>query len=110
MISGATFFGGSRTDATMSADVELARGSKRVQALTPQFSDLSVYLPDARTLRLGGPQFVVLDESGAEDLAVLDAAGGSVVTLSPGEAAVLYLAAQDDAAGQWVSHVMDVVS
>ena len=100
MISQAAFFGGADV-ADVSADRTLVCGSKRVQALTPQFSGPDLILPDARTLRLGGPQFYVLNLSGSYTLPVKDGGGSVLTTLAAGDAAICALVEQADAAGTW---------
>jgi hypothetical protein len=105
MISQADFYGGADIDATLSASRTLVCGSGRVQALTPQFAGIDVSLPDARTLRLGGPHFYVLNLSGSYSLEIRDADGALLETLAANKIAGCHLVAQANAAGAWIVHV-----
>lgn len=98
--------GGARRHAPMSADVTLKAGWERVQTLEPDASGRKVVLPDARTLRPGGPQFVLINIDATESLEVEDAAGGTVIAaLAAQEGVFLGLADATTLAGTWSKDV-----
>src|SRR5690606_22343911 len=77
--------------------------SARLECVTTQAAAVVTFtLPDAQTLPLGGPLLVILnDSSSVESVDVLDAAGGTIETVAPGETCKLFLAARASAAGTW---------
>jgi hypothetical protein len=99
MITQADFYGGSEYS-TPSGDRTLKATSKRVQVVNPSVS-VSVILPDARTLSLGGPSFYVLHTAAAGTVTVKDGSGSGLIVLDPGYGCVVALSRGDDAAGDW---------
>lgn len=58
-------------------------------------------LPDATTLRLGGPLFYIVNLNATFTLDVKDNGGTSIVQLTQDKLAVIVLVAQTDANGVW---------
>lgn len=86
----------------MSANVTLGRGWERAQSFNPDGAGRKVILPDARKLKLGGPQFFLLNLHASLGVDVEDAAGGALFTLAAQQGAILSLAANGTLAGTWV--------
>lgn len=80
----------------------LTQFSNRVQIRDCVSGDTT--LPDARTLKLGGMQFIILKEQ-ATSHDVKDADGTTLATIPGRQAASCSLAANDDAAGSWIVEV-----
>jgi hypothetical protein len=101
-VSASKFHGGSDSHPSMSADIELVAGSKRVQYLVPQFLGLKVNLPDARTLATGGPHFFLLNDSGGLGVTVRDATNSNVGVLTQNSGWEVHLVDNSTEAGVWV--------
>ncbi|MHC5053635.1 MAG: hypothetical protein ACYTKD_02835 [Planctomycetota bacterium] len=99
----AAFFGGA-VESAPATTVTLLATSKRVQKLPPSAA-VNVDLPDARECELGGPVFYIVNGSGTYALTVRDADGGTLATVSAGDAAAVALAQNDTAAGRWIVRV-----
>ena len=106
MITKETFFGGGISE-SITADKTLVFGSDRVQLLDPD-SGRTVNLPDARAMRLGGPQFYICNNSGANTLDVDDVGGNLIITISINDAALIILVEQDDADGVWIAQLHNI--
>lgn len=102
-----TFYGEAESHQSMSADVVLHAGSKRVVMLNATTTGLNVDLPDAQTLHLGGPHFYLLNV-GSNTITVRDDGANTVHSLAGSKAVILGLVQQDDADGMWAKHELDV--
>ncbi len=102
MIAQATFFGGARDHTDATAEVVLKRGTPRFRHVsqgTP--ADAFFTLPDATTLRRGGPHFAIANTDATEAVEVNDFEGNLVVSIAAGAAAVFYLHDNTTPAGDW---------
>lgn len=102
MITLEEFMGGGRLHNPLSANITLVAGSPRLRTLVPNGSR-DVTLPDARLLKLGWPQFILLNIDGTNTVTVKDANGNAVHSLGPNSSVLLGLAEQNDAAGRWTA-------
>jgi hypothetical protein len=98
-----TFFGGGRNHA-LTGNLTLKAGWPRLHTLDPDGAGREVNLPDARLLRLGSPQFILLNIDATHGIAVKDNAGGTVLTLAAQEGVILSLSQNSTAAGRWNVH------
>lgn len=91
---------------TVAANVDLPlptrQGCARLIDLDVTGGGLTAVLPSAVGLRAGGDSQYVLLNSGAHDIDIEDAAGGTLVALAPDDYAELILADNSTAAGAWV--------
>jgi hypothetical protein len=94
--------GGATANASMSSNVTLTSASNRVQYLAPTAASLSVTLPDATTLSTGGPIFAI-GNAGAYSLAVKANSGVTLVNLSAGTTALLFLTDNTSTDGKWMT-------
>lgn len=104
MVTEAAFYGGAREHAP-GADVTLWHRSARLQVMTPSAGGLDVFMPDARTLPLGGPQFVLVNLSGSNSMTVKAANGTTILTLGTQEGMWLALRENVDLEGKWLAKV-----
>lgn len=95
MISLATEFGGARYTSS-GTSIDLNWYGARVHALNATAGSLTFDLPptDAHPLGKGGPAFYILNV-GANSFTLRDSAGGTVVAVPAGDAAVLAIKADD---------------
>lgn len=82
------FMGRGRTRA-LAADFILKKGQERVQAFTPDMDDHNITLPDTAVLRLGGPQFYVVNLSASFFFNVLSHNGFQTYQVDPEKVLVL---------------------
>lgn len=104
-VSLAAFMGGGRLHSPLSSNLALKAAwasSYRIHTLDPDAAGREVSLPSALLLKLGGPQFILLNIDAALSAAVKDFAGGTVLTLAAMEGVQLYLAGNSAAAGNWI--------
>jgi len=80
----------------------------RIMKVAATAPGLTLALPDTTLVSAG--QDVLFDNSGAETFTVLDAAGGTVATLTAGQVKYLYLSDNATAAGVWRVTVFGVGS
>lgn len=96
------FFGGSR-HVTMTGDIVLVPQDKRVQVFAPDGAH-NISLPDATTLRKGGPQFYLLNASATHNLLIRDD-GGTILAVGEGlflrDACVVLLSDNSTSNGIW---------
>lgn len=104
MISQEDHHGGAES-VTMSADIVLTRGNKKVITLNNTGVGNEVQLPDARDYLLGGPVFAFYVDG--DDVAIRDAHSNAIGTIESAFAAELHLIDNTTAAGQWVMHKWD---
>jgi len=97
-VSDTTFFGGA-TYVSSGSNITIHRGFRFW--IIDATANIDGTLPDATTLRLGGPQFYIINVNASFSLDVKDNGGTSVVMLDQDEIAVVVLAAQADANGIW---------
>ena len=96
----ATSVSGGGTVTSTAASFALTSSSNRVQSVTFTADGQSVTLPDATTLSIGGPTFII-SNAGTRPFGVR-ANGGAMLTAVPaGGTAELSLAANGTAAGTW---------
>ncbi len=69
------------------------------QDVTPTGAGLTITMPDASEVSVG--QDAYFFNAGAYSFSVLDATGGAIVVIAPGQAWFLYLTGNTDAAGTW---------
>lgn len=96
--------GGGRLHAPLSSNLTLKAGWPRLHTLDPDAAGREVILPDARTLRLGGPQFILLNIDATHSIAVKDGSGTALVTLAAQEGVILGVSKIDTIAGKWGVH------
>ncbi len=103
-----TFMGGAvHYDNT--GDVMLNPFSKRVHIFNPDSSGYFVHLPDARDTRLGAAIFYIVNSNENDyTLGIKDDAGSVLETLDDGYGAIIGLAKNDTAAGDWMVAVHGV--
>jgi len=106
LIDQADFFGRGISE-SITSDKTLVNKSDRVQFLDPD-SGRTVNLPDATTMRLGGPQFYICNNSGSNTLDVDDDGGSLVVTIPVDSAALIILDKQNDANGLWFAMLFNI--
>jgi|GEM_PF-3972846 len=85
---------------SINANLVLTSNDKRVQAITATAFNLFVTLPDAMTMVLGGPKFI-LRNAGSRVFRIKDASGKWIATVKGGASVYLSLEANANAAGQW---------
>lgn len=90
-----SYFGGAFEQPAMAASRILTPFSPRLQVLTPTVDNLSLLMPDARKLKLGGEQFWVINKSADKALFLKDNSDGLIVNLLAGEGTALLLYEQD---------------
>lgn len=100
MISQADFYGGAKYTTT-ATDVTLKAHAPRVQIFNPTAAGVDVKLPDARQLRLGGPQFYIINDHATQPFDVQDNAGGVLFTMGGLAARFFVLYANATQAGGW---------
>lgn len=91
---------GGATRVSSATSITLTAGSTRLQAVTLTATGLSVTLPDATTLPLGGVLYVVKNE-GVNPFSVRDGSGSLLCVLSTGQIGAFYLLTNGTAAGSW---------
>ena len=96
---GGTISGGA-TVTTTAAGFALTAASSRVQSVAFTADAQSVTLPDATTLNLGGPLYVIRN-AGSRTFGVRASGGALLTAVPPGGVAECYLDANGTAAGQW---------
>ena len=77
--TGEFFFGGASHSAP-DEDLTLTALEERLQVYDPQSANLKIILPDPTSLSLGGPYFILVNESGANAMLVRD--DGDTTTLA----------------------------
>jgi len=97
-ISDTTFFGGS-TFVSSGSNISIHKGFRFW--VVDATANIDGTLPDATTLRLGGPHFYIVNLNATFTLDVKDDGGTSIVQLDQNEIAILVLIAQADANGIW---------
>lgn len=103
MISANVHYGGART-VTIAADTTMQAGLGRVWIVTASSAGLRLRTPSARIMRLGGPQFMVVN-AGAESFDLCDNLFGVLRTMAPGDAASVWLSSNATTQGDWHLHV-----
>ena len=91
---------GGATTTSSGTSIVLTSASNRVQAITMTAASLSVTLPDATTLTLGG-ELLVIKNTGTNVFAVRDTSTAVRAVLAPGQVAGFYLTANATSAGVW---------
>ena len=98
-ISTADALGGAAVTTT-AAGFALTAAASRVQSVSFTADAQSVTLPDATTLSLGGPLYVIRN-AGSRTFGVRASGGALLTAVPPGGVAECYLDANGTAAGQW---------
>jgi len=109
VISRAAFYGGFKEVASATA-ITLSLPLARVHHVTPNAANLSVTLPDARTLRTGGVLGWVFNKSGVNAMRLKDNAGTTIATVVAGQLATLLLTDSSTAAGAWIAKLSTPLS
>ena len=100
--------GGGR-EQTITVDLQLRNGDKRVQTVWASGTGLAVKMPDATTLRLGGPHFYVLNIGDVNSFDIEDASGALLVSaVAINKTAILTLRGNSTVSGDWVFSEWDI--
>lgn len=102
-----TTLGGGATTTSSAVDITLTSTSNRIQDVTMTAADKSVILPDATTLSLGGPIFVV-NNRGGRDFYIKNNGGVILVVVKPFASVQLSLTANGTANGTWAKEDGDI--
>ena len=94
---------GGSTTTTSAVDVTLTATSTRLQVVNMTASGMSVILPDATTLSLGGALFVIA--ATGYPLTIKDGAGTVLQAVGSGQKVMLFLSDTSTAAGVWAAGV-----
>lgn len=92
--------GGGATSTTTAASFALTASSNRVQSVTFTAASQSVTLPNATTLSVGGPSFII-SNAGARTFGVRANGGGLLTAVPPGAVCDVSLIDNSTAAGTW---------
>lgn len=93
---------GDATETSSGSSLTLTSSSNRVQIYSPSAAGLFVKLPDATTMSMGAPPFVIKN-AGTFACPVIDAGtpGQAIAYLQPGEGCMIYLGNNATAKGKW---------
>jgi len=95
-----TFYGRFHRDA-ISADLALRAFGPRMRHLVPDAGSLAIKLPDARTCRTGGQQFLLVN-AGSYELDITDDGDNVLAALPAGQSFPVYLVENSTANGSWI--------
>jgi len=99
-----SYFYGESLELSINSNLTLFWHLTRTLVITATTSGLSVRLPPAKGLNLGGPMFYVIVE-GSNSITLKDWGNGTVATLSPDDFATVHLVENSTNAGTWKVHV-----
>lgn len=102
-----TTLGGGATTTSSAVDITLTSTSNRIQDVTMTAADKSVILPDATTLSLGGPIFVVNNRGGIT-FYIKNNGGVILAVVKPFASVQLSLNANATANGTWAKQDGDI--
>lgn len=91
---------GDAQETTTASSITLTAASGRLQAVNMTATLMSVVLPVATTLQLGGPLYVIKN-TGSYTFSVRDASSNLLTAIAPGQCAVFYLSNNSASAGTW---------
>jgi len=96
-------FAGKSELLTLSDNITLVKGSKRVQIISSAGgATRDITLPDATTLEEGAPLFYIGNKDETYDITVKDNGGNTIATLSVTDVVILCLVDNSTANGTWV--------
>lgn len=105
--NGVTVGAGGATTTSSAVDITLTSTSNRLQDVTMTAADKSVILPDATTLSLGGPTFIV-NNRGGRDFYIKNNSGVIIAVVKPLASVQLSLNANATANGTWSKQDGDI--
>jgi uncharacterized protein (TIGR02217 family) len=98
------FYGGAKDWGQISASVSLAVGEGLVQTAEPTTTGVKAHLPGTTSLQLGGPYFIIKNESGSQSLEITKDGGATTVrTLAAGEGCFILLGTNATADKLWMA-------
>lgn len=100
-------FMGNGISQALTGNTTLYRGAQRVQMFTPSASGFNVVLPDTADLRLGGPQFYVINLSSTFFLNVKSHNDFDTFQIDPEEGIVLS-AFKDNGQKRWFGKIFNL--
>ena len=94
------YFGGSVNHGAVTADVAISPLSGRLHSFSPQSAGIKCILPDNAPLALGGPWFVI-ENSGTQNLEVVDNLMAAVATVLPATVVEVWLGIDNASQRVW---------